>query len=214
MKNIYAISGLGADERAFFKTNFGSNNVIHLPWQQPLPKESIEDYALRLSKKIVHENPILVGLSFGGMMAIEIAKHVPLEKVILISSAKTRDELPAFYRNAGKIKLHKLIPVSLLKSGNRVTNFMFSTRTKNDKKILSMMIKESNTTFIKWAVDVILNWQNKTVPQNTVHIHGTKDRILPYKNIKNVITVNAGPHLMLITKAVEVNKLLLEAIGV
>jgi pimeloyl-ACP methyl ester carboxylesterase len=212
MKNIYAISGLGADERAFFKTNFGANNVTHLPWLQPLPKETIEAYALRLSKNIIHENPILVGLSFGGMMAIEIAKHISVEKIILISSAKTRDELPAFYRYAGRIKLQKLIPVSLLKSGNRVTNFMFSTRTKNDKKILAIMIKESNTTFIRWAVDIILNWQNKIVPQNVIHIHGTKDRILPYKNIKNAVTVNAGPHLMLITKAVEVNKLLQEAL--
>ena len=110
MKNIYVISGLGADERVFYKTNFGNNNVTHIHWVTPLHNETIEAYALRLCTHIHHETPILVGLSFGGMVAMEVAKHIATEKIILISSAKTKHELPKFYRIVGKLNLHKLIP--------------------------------------------------------------------------------------------------------
>ena len=212
MKNIYVISGLGADERVFFKTNFGNNKVTHIHWLTPLQNESIEAYALRLCTHIHDKNPILVGLSFGGMMAMEVAKHIATEKIILISSAKTKHELPALYKNAGRLNLHKLIPTTFFKSANVFTNWAFSNRSKNDKRILAEMMKEMDMVFLRWAIDKILHWKNETIHKNVFHIHGTADRILPYKNIKPTITINGGPHLMIVTKAAEVNKHLQEII--
>jgi pimeloyl-ACP methyl ester carboxylesterase len=206
MKNIYVISGLGADERVFFKTNFVNNNVTHIKWITPNKAESIESYALRLSKFITAENPILIGLSLGGMLAAEIAKHIAVHKIILISSAKTRAELPWLYKAVGKINGHKLIPVQFLKSANIFTNWAFSARTKEEKKMLAGIIRDTNIVFLKWAINQIANWQNEIVHPNTTHIHGTADRILPYKNIKNCITIKGGPHLMVVTKSTEVNK--------
>ncbi len=206
MKNIYVISGLGADERVFYKTDFGNNNVTHIKWLKPNKNEAIEAYALRLCAYITDKNPILVGLSFGGIMAMEVAKHIATEKIILISSSKTKNELPKLYRTAGKLHLNKIIPAYFLKNANVFTNWAFSNRTKADKKMLSIMMKETDIEFITWAIDKILHWQNETVHQNLVHIHGTNDRILPYKNIGNSITIPAGTHLMLVTKAGEVNK--------
>ena len=210
MKNIYVISGLGADERVFHKTNFGNNNVTHIHWVTTLQNESIEAYALRLCTHIHHENPILVGLSFGGMMAMEVAKHMATEKIILISSAKTKYELPKFYRIAGKLNLHKLIPTYFFKSANVFTNWAFSNRSKNDKRILAEMMKDMNMKFLRWSIDKILHWKNETIHNNVTHIHGTADRILPYRNTNDTITINGGPHLMIVTKAAEVNKHLQE----
>ena len=210
MKNIYVISGLGADERVFFKTNFGNNKVTHIHWLTPLQNESIEAYALRLCTHIHDKNPILVGLSFGGMMAMEVAKHIATEKIILISSAKTKHELPALYKNAGKLNLHKLIPSYFFKSANVFTNWAFSNRSKNDKRVLAEMMKDMDMVFLRWAIDKILHWKNETIHENVVHIHGTADRILPYKNTKDTITINGGLHLMIITKAGEVKKILRE----
>jgi pimeloyl-ACP methyl ester carboxylesterase len=213
MKNIYVISGLGAEERVFFKTNFGHNNVTHIKWLTPNKSETIEQYALRLTSLIKHESPILVGLSFGGMVAIEVAKHIKVEKIILISSAKTKNELPKYYRLAGKLNLQKLVPTYFFKTANVFTNWAFSSRTKSDKKILAAMIKETDVNFLKWAIAEILNWKNETIHNNVFHIHGTADRILPFKNTHNTIVVNGGPHLMVVTKAKEINKHLSELLA-
>ncbi len=210
MKNIYVISGLGADERVFYKTDFGKNNVVFLKWMLPEKNESIENYSLRLSKKIIHKDPILVGLSFGGMMAMEVAKHINTEKIILISSAKTRNELPPFYRAVGKINLQKLIPSFFLLRANVFSNWAFSNRTLDDKKMLDKMMRETDIVFLKWAITKILHWRNATIHKNVVHIHGDKDRILPFKNIRTSSVIENGAHLMIITQADEINKILSE----
>ena len=90
MKTVYVFSGLGADERVFCKINFSGYTVHFIQWIAPKKNEAIEDYSLRLTAQITKENPILVGLSFGGMMAVEVAKHISTEKIIIISSAKSK----------------------------------------------------------------------------------------------------------------------------
>ncbi len=79
----------------------------------PLKNESIEQYAKRMSEKIHHENPVLIGLSFGGMMCIEIAKIINTDKIIIISSVKSFHEMPWWMRLAGKLKLYKIFPLNL-----------------------------------------------------------------------------------------------------
>jgi pimeloyl-ACP methyl ester carboxylesterase len=204
-KNVFVISGLGADDRIFYKLNFGNNNVTHLSWQRPLPKESFEAYATRLALPIVgQQNVILVGLSFGGMVAAEIARQLPCEKVILISSAKHGGEIPRLYKIAAKIGLHKIVNASLLKQANIVTNKLFSTRARQDKKLVHNMIQQADTVFLNWAINNIVQLPVKPTPANLVHIHGTADRILPYKNIQATHTVHAGKHLMVVNNNKEI----------
>jgi pimeloyl-ACP methyl ester carboxylesterase len=212
MKNIYLLSGLGADERVFHKLNFETYNVIHIKWITPLAKESIEDYALRLTEQITTSQPILVGLSFGGMMAVEIAKHIETEKIILISSSKNKNEIPFYYKLAGKLKLHKIIRAKFLVRANKITNGIFSVRSAEDKKIISSMIGASDTDYLNWAIDKILHLKNEVVPKNLIHIHGSADRILPIRFVKADITIKGGTHLMIMNKAKEVEQRILEAI--
>jgi esterase/lipase len=48
----------------------------------------LDDYAKRIAKKIKRENPVLIGVSFGGILVQEMAKHINTRKVIIISSVK------------------------------------------------------------------------------------------------------------------------------
>ncbi|HBW82083.1 MAG TPA: alpha/beta hydrolase, partial [Sphingobacterium sp.] len=112
---IYVISGLGVDQRVFSKIDFGSLDLTYLDWITPVPNEPLSIYAKRISTKITAKNPILVGLSFGGMLAIEIAKIIETKQIILLASAKGRHELPKLYRLAGRLKINKLVPSPLLK---------------------------------------------------------------------------------------------------
>ena len=53
---------------------------------------TISEYALKMTQEITHENPILVGVSFGGMLVQEMARHIKTRKVIVVSSVKNESE--------------------------------------------------------------------------------------------------------------------------
>ena len=91
---IYIISGLGADKRMFQNFSFEGFEVVHIDWILPLDNETLQNYALRISENISDENSILIGLSFGGILSVEISKIKKFKKVFLLSSAKTKFEIP------------------------------------------------------------------------------------------------------------------------
>lgn len=133
MKHIYCISGFGADERVFSKLNFGENEVHFIPWKIPEKHETIESYAARMNQDILHPNPVLVGLSFGGMMSIEIAKLISVEKIVLLSSVSTRHELPLYMKIVGKLRLNRLIPMKPYPILEPIENYNLGVETKEEK---------------------------------------------------------------------------------
>ena len=209
MKTVYVFSGLGADERVFHKIDFGNCIVTFIKWIVPKKNESIESYAWGIAQQqITTATPILVGLSFGGMMAVEVAKHIATEKIIIISSAKCKNEIPFYFRLAGTLGITKIIPSKALIKINLFTNCFFSNRTPEDKKMLSAILKDTDPVFLKWAIVEIADWQNKIIHQNLFHIHGNGDRILPFKYVTCNEVIKGGTHLMIVSKAAEVsNKL-------
>jgi pimeloyl-ACP methyl ester carboxylesterase len=207
-KEIYIFSGLGADERVFQLLDFSEFSTTFIKWIVPQDRETIEHYTTRLLDQIKTKKPTLLGLSFGGIIAVEVAKQIDIEKVILIASAKTKNEIPFYYRFAGQLGLHKLVPTRILKSSNFFTNWLFGTRSTFDKKLLKQILMDSDPIFLKWAIDKVAKWANQTQPQNVYHIHGTSDRILPMSFVNCNVTIKNGGHLMTLNKADELNTLL------
>ena len=211
MNKIYIFSGLGVDKRVFENIDFSNFNVEFIDWIEPLKNESLKNYAKRISTKITAENPIIIGLSFGGILTVEISKILKTKKVILIASAKNKNELPKLYRIAGKLKINKLIPNSILKKQSFITNWMFGIENENDKKLLKNILRETDSNFLIWAINEIVNWKNEENPENYVHIHGNKDRIIPIKNVKTDFVIENGGHFMTVNKAKEIEKILKNA---
>lgn len=201
MKNIYLLSGLGADYRVLQDLDFSGYNAIFIEWIQPIENELIESYAKRLSEQIITKNPIIIGLSFGGMMAVEIGKLIKSEKIILIASAKTKFEIPFYYRFAGSLGLHKLMPANLMKQPNFISNWFFGTESSKDKMLLASILHDTDSKFLKWAIDKIVNWQNVIIPLKLKHIHGISDRILPYRFVLADVKIVRGGHFMTTNKA-------------
>lgn len=207
-RNIYILSGLGADERVFQKLDLSGLSVTFVRWIIPHDSESIENYAKRLLDQIPTKRPTLIGLSFGGIMAIEIAKQIETREVILIASAKTKNEIPFYYRWAGHFKLHKLLPTKLLKKSNFISNWLFGANSLADKQILKEILEETDPVFLVWAIDKIVCWTNRTQPQNVKHIHGTADKILPFRFITCDYKISNGGHFMTLNKASELTKVI------
>ncbi|RAJ93187.1 pimeloyl-ACP methyl ester carboxylesterase [Larkinella arboricola] len=208
MKPIYIFSGLGADERVFKNLDWSGFAVTFITWIPPTSGETIEKYARRLGQQITQEKPVLIGLSFGGIMAVEVAKLIPTEKVILIASAKTRQEIPFYYRLAGQLRLHKLLPTAWMKRPTVLSNWFFCTHSKADRQLLATILRETDPAFLSWAIDQIVTWTHQTPTPNLIHIHGQADRILPFRYVKGAIPVVGGGHFMTINKAEELTSLL------
>jgi pimeloyl-ACP methyl ester carboxylesterase len=207
-QEIYIFSGLGADERVFQQLNFSDFSTTFVKWIIPQDSETIEQYATRLLDQITTTKPILIGLSFGGLMAVEVAKQIDTQKVILLASAKTKKEIPFYYRFAGQLGLHKLLPSGLLKSSNFITNWFFGIQTTFDKQLLKQILKDTDPIFLKWAIDKVVTWSSQSKTKNIFHIHGTSDRILPLFFVNPNVKIKNGGHLMTLNKADELNKII------
>jgi pimeloyl-ACP methyl ester carboxylesterase len=209
LKNsVYIFSGLGTDERVFQKLKFENVNVTFIQWIPPKSKETLEEYVVRISKQITSESTILVGLSFGGMVAVEVSKIIKTKKLILLATAKGKKEIPIYFRFLGKIGFHKLIPSNVFRSANLFTYWFFGIDSNFERKLLKQILVDMNPTFLKWAIDKIVNWENIIIPQNAIHIHGSKDRILPLKFIQYDVKIQGGGHFMTINKYLELNEII------
>ena len=208
-QKIYLISGLGADERVFKNLNFGDFEPHFIKWIEPFKNENLPDYAKRLLPEITTEKPLIVGVSFGGMIAVEISKLIYYPKVIIVSSAQTKKDIPEIYRFLGSLKIHYFIPSFILNSANFITYWLFGVTTFEDKKLLKAILEDTNIHFLKWALLAISTWKNETMNDDIIHIHGNNDKILPLKNIHSVdFKVVNGGHLMILNKAQEINSIL------
>jgi len=72
---VYFISGLGADERVFQFIDLTKIEHYFIKWNEPKKDESLSEYCLKLTEQIDKTNGIiLIGVSFGGIIAQEILK--------------------------------------------------------------------------------------------------------------------------------------------
>jgi pimeloyl-ACP methyl ester carboxylesterase len=204
MRSIYIFSGLGTDERVMRDIDLSGFQPIFVQWMPPFSGEGIEDYCKRLSQPIDPDRPVLIGLSFGGMIAVEVGKHIATEKIILIASAKTKHEIPFYYRLAGLFGLHRLLPTWLMMRSTPFSNWAFGVKSPKEKQLLADILTDMDPVFFKWAIREIVRWKNEVLHDNLLHIHGTADRILPYLFVKPDITVEKGGHFMTVNKAMEV----------
>lgn len=198
---VYFLSGLGADKTFFQSLDLSFCEPFFIDWINPLKKESLSSYAARIKKSFMEDDATVVGLSFGGMLATEIAKQNPNTYSILISSAKTRFEIPSWYRAGKYIPLQHLAPESFQRWFMLRMKYRLGIRNDFEKKIFTELIKRNNKEFNAWAVDALLNWDNDFVPENIIHIHGTHDKVLPYKNVKADVSLRGGEHMMILSMA-------------
>jgi pimeloyl-ACP methyl ester carboxylesterase len=209
LTNIYFISGLGADYRAFGKLTFPSEFcLIPIDWIAPQLNESLVNYADRLSLKIDSTTPFyLIGLSFGGMLATEIAKKLNPIHTFLISSAATYKEIPWYFRAAGVCNLQKIIPISILRNKRGLGLKYMGAKTADDLDLLIQLVKDSDPYFMKWALTAILKWKNLEIPTHVTRIHGTADYILPIRYLPEPeIILKKGGHFMVYANGKDISQ--------
>jgi len=205
-RTIYCISGLGTDERIFSKLRPVGYSLKYIPQLLPDSEETIGAYAARLAKFIKEDNAILLGVSFGGILAIEIAKIKPLQKLIIVSGIKSSKELPRWMKVVGTLKLNRVLPVRSYKFTERIDNNRLGITTEEEKELARALRQAADKAHMEWGVNEIFNWRNNWIPDYVFHIHGDKDRIFPVTKVNADYIIKGATHLLVYNRADEVNK--------
>lgn len=207
--------GLAAGPEIFENLKLDKNlyELHYLKWFEPLAlEESISNYAMRMCDEIKHKNVVLVGVSFGGIMVQEISKFVNTKKIILISSVKSHNEFPKRFKMASMSKLYKLFPTKIVSNFEDYAKFFLGKSLKKRAKIYEKYLSVRNEKYLKWSIYNVLHWKQDKPLENTVHIHGNKDHVFPIKHISDAKEIDGGTHVMIITKAKKISKIIHESL--
>lgn len=200
--HVYCMPGLAANPSIFERIQLPTKKFqIHwLDWLLPKPKESLKEYAQRMCKRVKHENPVLIGVSFGGVVVQEMARFMQVRKVIIISSVKSEKELPRRMRIARCTGMFKILPTSLAGHIDAFEKMAYGGFVKKRLKLYKKYMSITDTRYLDWAIEKMVCWDQPDPMPGVVHIHGDKDLIFPYKYIQGCITLPGGTHIMIINR--------------
>ena len=198
--HIYFMPGMAANPSIFENIKLPADIFeIHLlEWILPIKNESLHAYAKRMAEKVTHKTPVLVGVSFGGMLVQEMASFLNPQKVIIISSVKSDTELPKKMIFARYTKVHKILPTSLVNNFELLAKYAFGENVTKRLELYEKFLSVRDKYYLDWAIDQIVNWKRPEPIENLIHIHGKKDNVFPASHIKDCIVVEEGTHAMII----------------
>ncbi|MCC3154163.1 alpha/beta hydrolase [Hymenobacter sp. BT770] len=205
---FYLIPGLGADERVLqFLHLRGEVHLLH--WLAPeTPDESLPHYAVRFAAAVPVEQACwLVGISFGGLLALEVAKLRPRAQVVLISSLANTRQLPPLLRLARATRLYRVVPPQLLKLAPRLAQWFFGAKNGKEYTLLHQIIDDTDPVFAQWAIAQLLGWDSTGVGR-AIRIHGTHDRLLPAGTAPIDYPIAGGGHFMIVSHAAQISRIL------
>lgn len=208
---LILLPGMGADERLFVAQKGALPQLIVPTWLRPEPGDTLASYGQRMAAAVDPGGPCVVGgVSLGGMVAVEMARHLDAKVCLLISSVRSPRELPwrvrvwkpvAWLIPAPAAGLPVLLARLIVAVAGRLLSPSF--------RLLVEQAADTNGRFLKWASLAILRWQSAgkpTVP--IVHLHGTRDHILPHTATHPDVLVPGGGHLLPLTHPDAVNAFL------
>ena len=199
---VYFMPGLAANSSIFERISLPIEvfETVLLEWELPLNDESLLQYAERISKKVTHENPVLIGVSFGGILVQEMAQFLDVRKTIIISSVKSNLEFPTAFKVAKTTKAYKLFPTNLISNIENLALFSFGNKIKKRMELYKKFLSVRDKKYLDWAIEKVILWDRTQIEKNVVHIHGDSDEVFPIKNIQKCIVVKGGTHIMIVSK--------------
>ena len=195
--------GMAASSRIFDGIRLDETlfELYRLDWFLPHKGMSLTDYAKKMCEKVHHHNPVLLGVSFGGMLVQEMAQHIDISKIIVVSCVKSNKELPKRMLFAKYTKVHKLLPTGLIKNVELLAKYAYGETVTKRLDLYEQYLALRDKQYIDWAIDAIVNWKQTRPPINLIHIHGERDAVFPIGNINGCIEVKNGTHTMIIHRA-------------
>lgn len=181
-----------------------------------MPDESLPAYAERLARHVGDQPVVLGGVSFGGMLAVEMGRHLPnVRAVVLIGSSTTGRALTRLARAGAHALLRA--PRRLLRPPRLLwpaIHHAFGATRKEDRALLDHLIASAPAGFVKWGLRAILDWAPDSLPPCPVRqIHGDADLLISPRRVPADTLVPGAGHLVSVTHPAEVNAFLEDAVA-
>lgn len=207
---VYLIPGQGADHRLFNELQIDeAYEVRHIKYSTPEAEATMQSFAKKLAEQIdTNEKFILIGVSLGGMLATEMSQFLHPEKVIIISSAKSRKELPVRYRFQRALPFYKLVSPNMAQKGALFMQPIVEPDRDKHEEIFVSMLEDKDPLFLRRTIEMIIKWDRKTKPADITHIHGNNDHTIPIRNVNYNYIVEDGSHMMTLTRGAEISQLI------
>jgi pimeloyl-ACP methyl ester carboxylesterase len=200
---VYFVPGMAASPLIFeyIKLPEDRFEMFFLEWMMPNDGETLKQYSARMAGGIKHDNPVLIGVSLGGLVVQEMADVIKTRKVIIISSAKCNKEFPRRMKFAKLTKIYKTFPTRMIQNVDAVRklfpgNNVLNRRLDLYEKYLAVRDKK----YLDWAFKVVIEWDREVPNPDVVHVHGDADGVFPVRYIKNYVPVKGGTHIMIINR--------------
>lgn len=214
---LVLLPGIGTDARLFTLQRMEFPQLVVPEWIPPRRGESLAEYAARLAETIDLRQPCLVGgVSFGGMVALELTRHLPAMGCALMASVKSSRELPFTLRGLGPLAY--LLPqradwlVAWFGSVLKVTVGRFLPPRG---RMLCEHLSRVRSHLVPWAWRAALGWRPRgDWPCPVFHLHGDRDPIFPVRRTSPTRIVPGGGHLLPVTHPFVVNEFLRECLAV
>jgi len=207
---IYAIPGLGTTEKLYVNTVIGGVKLVILDWPLPDKNDTMISYAKKFLPQIDTSRPFcLLGVSFGGMLCTELSKIISPKKTFLISTSKSRAELPWFIRMFKYVPVYKYISETQHRKMAYQGRWIVGFGKAYIPEFLGM-VNSMTENYFKYCMNIIVNWNGTELPGNAIHIHGSNDRLLLYSCVKANYEIKGGSHAMVVFRAEEVNRIIEE----
>ena len=212
---VYCMPGMAASPKIFEYIHLPKPYKLHLlSWILPMKEESLSAYAKRMSERVTAVDSVLICVSFGGVLVQEMAKHIQVRKVIIVSSIKSRNELPLPMKMARTTNAHKLLPTQWINNLDALALFAFGKGIQKRLKLYQKYLSERNPDYLDWSIDTLVHWDQEEADASVIHIHGKKDTVFPMKYLSKPFIAIEGGHAAIITSAQwfnsELPKLLIE----
>lgn len=208
----WLLPGLGADSRLFANQREHSDSWLTPKWIQPNENESLSHYVERWLGSVEEKPSFVTGISFGGIVALEIARQLDIKGVVIISGCFSKESITTQFK--AQAALLKFSPDVLLRY--TVKEVMFPRLSKEENlsaehiKLLEEMAADFEPYFFRWATERSANWEpigeKSDYPCPILQIHGANDNIIPAVERDTDIMIKDGKHLIQFTHAHEINQ--------
>jgi pimeloyl-ACP methyl ester carboxylesterase len=211
---LFVLSGIGGDER-LFDSQRAVRDIRPINWILPAhPREPLTQYAERLAREIRVTEPFdLGGSSFGGMIALELGRHLSPRHVFLFGSCRSPDGIAPSLRALRP--LTAIVPERLLHPPHLLQPLIarwFGTTSPAHIDLFANMLAATPPVFIRWASSVVFSWRGVAeLPMPIYHVHGDRDRLIPVHRVKPDCVIAGAGHLLNLTHPHAVNDFIARA---
>ena len=202
---VVLFSGMGADNRLFRSIRIPEVEIVTPDHVEPEPGEKLAQYAARIADGLsIQAEDIVGGISFGGMLAGEIARQRQVTGLILLGTCLRPDRLPRSYRWIERLGC--FIPDFALscRSWRPFVRWRFAPITKDAETCLIEMANRYPAAQIRAFGRMIMDWAGvDDISCPVLSIHGDSDRIIPLKSASSDIILKDAGHAFTLTHAEE-----------